>query len=323
MNGIEEYANFAIEKNIGRANGRIKAAFVTRAAYLCDAANAVRNELSATYGDVFEGICTDEEARAVYMKHRAEAESAQKLTDELKNSENYLSRVMRVYDSCFICSKINAEKPETADVLKTLTGDDRSGKPTEEPFRIAFVAGKQANAAFEEFAKRLGTVSAVSVESFSDACDAASEGEADYCIVPLENSSEGRLDGFYNSIGKSGLYPVLACRLSDGYEYTRFALCCRAACFIAGEGETVMQIRITAESMTDAADILTAAEFFGASLKRLDTIPLSAAGRENSLDLVFGVSDADVAGFVTFLRFEHPQFYLFGIYTEVGEGEEK
>ncbi|MBO4217032.1 MAG: hypothetical protein J5940_03720, partial [Clostridia bacterium] len=261
--------------------------------------------------------------RGIYLKHRASSESKLALSNELADSEKYLSRQLGVYDSCFICSKLNAVRPDTADVVRTLFGAVQSEKPTEEPFRIAFVTGKQANAAFERFAKYLGTVSAVGVESFSDACDAASEGEADYCIVPLENSSEGRLDGFYNAIGKSGLYPVLGCRLSDGYEYTRFALCCRTPGFIAAEGETIMQIRITAGSVNDMTDILTAAEFFGASAKRLDTIPLSAAGRENSLDLVFGVSDADAAGFITFLRFEYPQFYLFGIYTDVGEGEGK
>lgn len=315
-----ELAHGAIKKNIERADGRATSAVITRAAYLCDAANFISDELSAVYADIFDGICTGDDARGIYAERRADVESKIALSNSLPRSKKYISHGIEIFDSCFICSKIHRQKYSAGDAARAFFGAAKIQKGAENNAKIAFVAGKQANAAFEMFARFLGTVSAFGVESFSDACDAASEGDADYCIVPLENSAEGRLDGFYNAVGKAGLYPLLGCRIGDGDGYTRFVLFSRRALYAEADGTSMMQIRLTADRMGDVSDILSAADFFGADVTRIDTIPLSAAGRENSIDMIFKVNDADIAGFITFLRFEYPQFYLFGIFTDISEG---
>lgn len=300
-----------IRGNIARSDRRFSDAIDVRRAHLCDISRAVAEKISAVCGgDLLTAVCTREEPKQIYDSLRGCAGSG---------GETFCAKDVSETDSLTICKGITDGKCYTArEVCRALSGSD--DEPETDGVKIAFAPGKPANAAFETFAKSMKNVSAQSEESFSASCDSTAGGDSDYCIIPIENSSDGRLGSFYRLIEKNGLYIVMSYRYvsPDGENYTRFALCCGKMTHIALDGETYLHFHLTADGLDTLEDILRAGRFFGLRIVRADMIPSSVAGRDNSIDFIFAVENGDLAGFVCFLKLEYPQFSVTGIYAENG-----
>ena len=124
-------------------------------------------------------------------------------------------------------------------------------------------------------------------ESFADVCRSVYSGVTEYGIVPVENSSDGRLTGLYGLFERYGLYIIMLCEVGsgDGEGYTKFALCSRSMKLLRAGGERILHIRLTLDTAGGLSDLLFCGKYFGASLRRADPVPTAATGRENSFDV--------------------------------------
>lgn len=301
-----------IRENISRSDVRFSDAVTVRRAHLCDISRAVAEKISSVCGgDILTAVCTREEPKEIYDSLRRCAVFG---GDPLCRTD------VTALDSLLICEGLTSGKNYTADdVCAALCGD---GSPATDGVRIALAPGRPANAAFETFAKELKNVTAQTEESFSAACDSTAEGDSDYCIMPIENSSDGRLGSFYRLIEKNGLYIVMSYRYvsPDGESYTRFALCAGGPARLGCDGKTYLHFHLTADGMETLEAVLRAGRFFGMMTVRADMIPTAVAGRDNALDFIFSADGGDLAGFICYMKLEYPQFSVTGIYAESGGG---
>lgn len=310
----------ATAHNLHRSDEKLGDFIGIRAAHLREISHAI---LRGAGKDADSFSAFSDRAREIYRELRSETSGKVLLADELMPEAEFSHGALSLFDTLCICRGVAlGVTPSERDLREAISGEQCGDYPQRE-VRVAFAAGREANVAFENFAKFFSSAMPEGEENFQSACDLVSDGSADFCMIPVENSSDGRLGGFYRLIEKNGLYIVSACRVQsrDGENYTKFALCARNMISVGNKGEKIFHFRVTLERMAEAENLFSAARFFGADVKRCDTVPPALSGRDNSLDIILGVDSCDICGLLCFLKFEFPQLSPIGLYVEIG-GEE-
>ena len=201
--------------------------------------------------------------------------------------------------------------------MRWLSDIEEPAETTHADRKVSFVRGNGSGRAFERFAKYVPGVLAEYEEDFRRALEAVANGESTFAIVPIENSFDGRLNSFYRLMEKYVLSIVLAADIpSDDYESsTKFALVYKKLDIIEAQGEELFECKITLREPGELADIIIAADYFGAEVCKVHSLPLSSGGRENSFDIIFGLANADMQGLLCYLLLEYPHLSAVGIYT--------
>ena len=96
--------------------------------------------------------------------------------------------------------------------------------------QIAYVRNKRSDDAFLSFANRQRGAKPMYVGSFLEACESVFDNVCEFCILPIENSKEGKLYSFYSMIDRYELKicDVTLCETDDGSDGITFALVSRA-----------------------------------------------------------------------------------------------
>ena len=128
----------------------------------------------------------------------------------------------------FYQSLIKETRPDASIIAARLLGQ---AEPIEAAARgnIAYQHSIYTDEAFLHFSRVLPTARAVYSDSFSGVCEQVFNGKCEYCILPLENTQDGKLVRFYELIQKYELKIELTCSVttSDNRHSTVFGLCCR------------------------------------------------------------------------------------------------
>lgn len=282
-----------------------------------------REILSVTDGDIMTAVSVSDEARETYSDGKRILSGELPTGGENAEQGKVVSDTVSLCDTFCLCraiSRFGGRKYTDSDVLSWLSDGDGIQSERMGEAKVAFVRGRQANEAFSRFARCIpGGVMPFGEESFADVCRSVYSGVTEYGIVPVENSSDGRLAGLYGLFERYGLYIIMLCEVGsgDGEGYTKFALCSRSMKLLRAGGERILHIRLTLDTAGGLSDLLFCGKYFGASLRRADPVPTAATGRENSFDVSFCVDGADLAGLICALKLEYPQFSAVGIYTEI------
>ena len=209
--------------------------------------------------------------------------------------------------------------------------------------RIAYMSGALADKAYMRFASAIPQCRAAVFHSFVDACEEVRGGLCQYCILPLENSSEGTLMGFLKLIIKYHLQIIAVCDVrtvggaSEGT--TRFGLLRLAAEESKTSGSPLADahhpisclelLHVTA--IPSYSEIMAAADFCGLTLRRTDTLSAentrtlfaeeqwSAEAPLTSplISTVWQVDSGELSVFMLFLALEAPEDPLLGLYPVI------
>ncbi|MHB1151197.1 MAG: prephenate dehydratase domain-containing protein [Eubacteriales bacterium] len=212
---------------------------------------------------------------------------------------------------------------------RRLTAEDflSADSITKMPNRIAYLRNAYTDAAYSRFSAVLRDPTVTYCEDFAAVCEDVYYGRASLCIIPIENSSEGRLSTFRNLINKYELKIVLTCLVttSESGTETRFALLKKNIEKITLLGqpkktdlfEFSVIISDTEPQTAGLSDILTAARCFGLTLYKVDSAPVSYSDTEYAQDLVFCTDGSELNSFICYLSLEAPQFMTIGIYPHL------
>lgn len=195
------------------------------------------------------------------------------------------------------------------------------------PNRIAYLRNVYADAAYSRFGAVLREPTVTYCDDFTAVCEDVYYGRASLCIIPIENSAEGRLAVFRNLINKYELKIVMTCPVpspGSGNE-TRFALLKKnfEKMTLLGQPKKTDMFEFSVTfSGTDPdsaglSDILTAGRCFGLKLCKVDSSPVSYSDTEYVYNIVFCTDGAEFACFVLWLSLEAPQFMPVGLYPHL------
>ncbi len=196
-----------------------------------------------------------------------------------------------------------------------------------------------ADEAFLHFSRVLPTAKACYSDSFTGVCEQVFDGQCEYCILPLENTKDGKLVPFYDLMKKYELKIALTCSVttSDSRHSTVFALCRRSlqipfVKFLTQNKSTFFEFIFWQEGeQLTLSKILTAAECCSLTLVRADCLPRSddefLMGAGYPFNLCFEITpqhttvehliEQNFVAFLIYLSVHSPTYLPLGIYQRL------
>lgn len=186
--------------------------------------------------------------------------------------------------------------------------------------RIVYQKNSFSDSAYLQFAPLLDSSRAAYAHSFTSACEDVYNGICEYCILPLENSSEGRLIGFEKLIDSYGLKIVATCDIieNETARSTRFALLRRTLLPLLPSADiksSYLEISFPMSEDPTLAELLLAAQLCGLTLYRIHSLP--EAENVYRYHVIFAIGRGSLSTFLLYLSMEIPQYTPIGIYTHI------
>ena len=299
MSSFEE-KNQIIDENLKHNDILISNALEKRVSHIADKA------------EMIIGL-SREESRKIYEKEFAVKGVR---THFISENKKYLSSVYECLNGFDKLNCIDSLYPETENEVEELENDTVFSTDI-----VSYLRNPLADIAFNNFSKLLKEPRVAYGESFSDVCEDVYYGRTPYCILPIENSDDGRMTGFCNMIRKYGLKIVLTCKVdSANGKSTGFALLKRDIAKIEcksgiSDGEYV-EFGFNFGEKIRLQEVLQAASFFGFSLHRVDSFPIYYSEKEYYFDVIFK-GNGDLKKFLFWIELEIPRFEIIGLYTQI------
>lgn len=224
-----------------------------------------------------------------------------------------LRELFDMSDIIEICRRLLAIiRASGLDPLELLLPADTEGGVS----RIGYVDNPITAAALELLSSPHPGCTGVRYSSFADMCEDTAAGGCDACILPLENTSDGKLLGFYSLIDRFDLKICSHCDIysDDDTGRTRYALLRRSLCLPANEEAGIyFEIGFTGPSDIPHERLLCAAGLCRLSLCRVDSIPLRYSEPDFILTPVLHGSLEDILAYAAYLAFVHVRYNIAGI----------
>jgi len=309
---------YAVMKNLSDTAAEYSAALRKRAAHIYDAAYIAREKIRQAYGGapLMELLFSNDEARAEIV------ESAPRGFGEKDGAGDdcmwmTTGRELDKFDMFCYCKALSSAERYSLDELKSLLfeqdGSETDGK------KITMLQNAGSGRAFEIFASHVRGVEAEYDDNFKSVCDSVLLKESAFAVLPLESSTDGRLDGLYVMMEKYDLAVLMSCTVMSGDgSTTRYALVGRPQNIGYEGGRKKFEFKISLADPSEISEIFDAALFFGARLERVDTLP-SGFGRDNAYGVIIDVEGSDVTGLLTYMEVRFSQFVAVGIYSHITE----
>lgn len=219
-----------------------------------------------------------------------------------------------------IFGRLNVEMENPVETFE----QDEFGVSEDASERIAYLKNSYNDIAYMQFASLLNSPRAAYYGSVTDVCESVYNGISEYCILPVETSSDGKLLSFYEAILKYNFKIIAVYDLQGEVDYTRYAL--------LGKHFSVNNTGIKSKArnryfefvMTDndtlsLNELLCAADFCSLKLRRIDTLNINKEKHSENAYIcpVFRVDGSDMQTFLSFLAIDCPDFIPIGLYMQL------
>jgi len=299
-----EYKDRTVLKNIKAKDKELLNALEKRVAHFCERASLLADNFSASgEGDqsvLYEGF----------------ADLEPDISDVVLENKEYVKGIF---------GKVNSyDRIKLAELLSKKCGTTlnfESAEEQDETAKIVYLKNSLADIAYSTFSKVIKNARVVYAESFSEVCEEVYYSRVPYCILPLENSDDGRMASFTNLIRKYDLKIVMTCNVESTIEkITKFALLKREFSVIdcprsMNDGD-YLEIELNLGSRGRLHNVLEAADMFGYKLCKIDSFPMQYSEKEYYFNVVFE-GRGNIDGFTYWLEFEVQRYDVMGIYTHL------
>lgn len=231
-----------------------------------------------------------------------------------------------------VCEKQNTINDITLRLMACICIDELShGKhrlfdvmPTTPPMHggvIACLKTPYTDKSLKAFSRHIASPRVTYHSDFNSVCEAVYDEKANYCILPIESSDNGRLNGFYHLIEK---YELFICLCTDIYSnddgaYTKFALCRKThAPFSAHkrDGEYFAEILISPDGETSISDILFCADFLNIKTVKTECMPAIYSENDYNMYATFCGKERELYRLFMFFALQQIRYSYIGIYMQ-------
>ena len=286
-----------------------------RIAHLCELSSAILTDGGDI--DIIKSIILS-------IKSEGKADSGEIISENRHVADVIFSRLLLI-ERLTIFKEVFAKlSDENKQVLMNLWQSplERFGEHSAE--RIAYIKNSYNDTAYLQFSTLLDSPKASYFTSVTDVCDSVYKGDCEYCILPVETSSDGKLLSFYELIFKYNFKIVSVYDLHSSNGYTRYALLSKRSGAQSSAIRTKTRNRhfefaISSSDNVRLEDILCAAEFCSLKLRRIDTLSIRHGenDKETYFCPIFRADGADMQTFLSFLTIDCPEFIPIGLYTQI------
>lgn len=272
----------------------------------CERASLVQNQYSLCAESLAEEICLS-----------FDGNNAASLYEDFKSSLPINNTTACAIFCNILAKKERISSRNKCDSVSELFGMNQIPSPGSHG-KISFVRNKYNEAAYEKFSNIVSNTKFLYASSFASACEDVINGVSEYAIFPIENSSDGRLFGFYSLLDRFELRICAVTEIETDDDSTSSIL-------FALVGKTIPK-RIRNEDMCDMefsiargdseklVDFLHAASAFSAALKKIDTVSLEYDHDLYKHYFTFSIPCEKAFAFAIYLSFEYPNYIPIGFY---------
>lgn len=159
--------------------------------------------------------------------------------------------------------------------------------PPPAPQIACWASNQYAEKALAKFSRLFPSPKTVLVDSFSQVCDSV-EGNDHFGVLPIENSTDGRLVGFYRLIDKHELKICAVCDIEDdaGETFTRFALVSGELQCLALHYPIHIELSVISPKRTHFMEIINISKQLEMTTSRMFSVPLYYNREEAGNDTV-------------------------------------
>ena len=246
------------------------------------------------------------------------------LADELSDSENVfdalkdLESLLSADEEALLISALckTELRPKIKDMLFIgSTEPTRAGAHS----KISFVRNKYNDIAFEKFSKSVTNAKPDYASSFKEACENVYDGHCEFCILPLTNSTDGRMMSFYALTER---YELKICNYEEIEDETSGSLCLALlsrSCKEPNDKKTsdknyIFEFSVNAEHTDFIANLLLAANALGARLLSVDSIPVEYAFSTKRFFFSFEIQSNELLALRLYVALKNQSYTPIGIY---------
>lgn len=267
---------------------------------------------------------TADEMRDLYHKFCPFSGNKNDSTGEVKTSQSRLGaefddvllRVELCLNLCLMTDRQTLEKMTSQGLLGAIISPAGG-------LSVSYLQNIYSDAAFEKLAPLLcGTDNPDSFpekilcEDLQSVCDDVESGKSPYCILPIENLSDGRLGGVRKLLLNYDL--KIAHTIALKQSGLVFALLRKNLGIInsAKSGPLYYEFTLHGGEKPKLGEIFHAAEYLGHKVHRIESLPLSYSDTEYLYDVILVCQEREewILAFILYLILEAPGFSAVGIY---------
>ncbi len=191
------------------------------------------------------------------------------------------------------------------------------GRVKREPV-VAFLDNAPTREAFMRFFPR-GEAHAEQYYDFLSACEALYTSKCDMCILPIENSSDGRLSSFCTLIKKYELFitSVADVTNSDLSLRTRYALLSGSLTLDIKTDDICCKLQFDMGGDRSISEVLTATEYFGVKCIGTDSVPEAYRTDNSSCTFTLKGKYGDVFKLLFYFYLTKSTYIPLGIYDAI------
>lgn len=184
--------------------------------------------------------------------------------------------------------------------------------------KIVYRKARGADIAFEKFSSLIPDCAALYRDTFLSVCDAVALGEADMCILPYENTDDGKLNSFYRLIEGFDLKIAASCSVKslDREDRTRYLLLSKSLSGISNvSGVTDFEFLLSDRSDSTLTRAMSAAHLLGLEIRSIDTVVCESS--LNVFDIRVSSKARALDEYILYLKLDDVDFTPLGIFAQI------
>ena len=232
-----------------------------------------------------------------------------------------LHRIRSAWQRVLLCMEIKNQLCQQMDVTPEFFFPYQEEVSVTAFQRVIYPKSSYADAAYLKFSSLMAVPRATYAHSFLSACEEVYNGICEFCILPIENSSEGQLNSFLRLIKKYELRIAATCLVSGANRTgnTRFALLRKNVTPLLNPEKTpeYLEFAVPMEESVSISDLLLAARLCDLQLVRLDALPQAEDSPTAYTRFTFSTANGDLQAFLLFLSMDIPHYDPIGLYSHI------
>lgn len=191
--------------------------------------------------------------------------------------------------------------------------------------KISYIRNRYNDEAYARFSSVIPHAKPLFFSDFEECCEAIASGESEFTILPLEDSVDGKMFGFYSLLDRYALKIAYVCNVEreDNSKNIKYALAGKY--FHLSHLEKTkkdiartFEFTMTQSPSTNLLDLYSAVQTFNALENRISSVYLPYG--DNLARFYHSVTiskKTDFLPFLLFLSLEYPDYTPIGIYREI------
>ena len=218
-----------------------------------------------------------------------------------------------------LCQALAELFPQTSTLAKCFSSALRIHR-SDLHFKISFWSANPLSLnALERFSPLFHSITPIATESFSETCEHIVNGASDLGILPIENTTDGRLSAFYRMLDRYELKICAVCDIEDAETdmTTRMALVTRRLYFCEGPFRRHIEFSYVTTEADVKLDLIDVAYAMGVSLTNLSSSPLSYRTNAHVETVRFSLSENNTLPFLIYLHNFCEDINISGFYVQI------